>query len=123
MMALIADGLTWACFIIGAVFLVAGGIGVIRLPDAYTRMHAAGLTDTMGAGLILLGMMLQGGFTFVTIKLIIILIFLWFTSPTSSYALANAMLISGQKPLLFGNGDASQDAGGDAAAEADEREG
>jgi multicomponent Na+:H+ antiporter subunit G len=121
-MALIVDGLTWVCFIIGAVFLVAGGVGVIRLPDTYTRMHAAGLTDTMGAGLLLLGMMLQGGFSFITIKLIIILIFLWFTSPTSSYALGNAMLISGLKPLLFGGEDSPPETGANATAEADERE-
>jgi len=121
-MALIVDGLTWVCFIIGAVFLVAGGVGVIRLPDTYTRMHAAGLTDTMGAGLLLLGMMLQGGFSFITIKLIIILIFLWFTSPTSSYALGNAMLISRLKPLLFGGEDSPPETGASATAEADERE-
>ncbi len=117
MTVLIADGLTWAAFIIGAVFMVAGGVGVIRLPDTYTRMHAAGLTDTMGAGLVLLGLMLQGGFSFVTAKLIIILIFLWFTSPTSTYALANAMLISGPKPLLFGGGGDQAETGAAAAAD------
>ena len=121
MIMLIIDSLSWAAFIGGAVFLVAGGVGVIRLPDTYTRMHAAGLTDTMGAGLVLLGLMLQGGFSFVTIKLIIISIFLWFTTPTSTYALANAMLISGHKPVLYGGRDDDQTEPG-AAAEADERE-
>ncbi len=117
MTMLIADGLTWAAFVIGAVFMVAGGVGVIRLPDTYTRMHAAGLTDTMGAGLILTGLMLQGGLSFVTVKLIIILIFLWFTSPTSTYALANAILTSGQKPLLFGGGGDQAETGRAAAAD------
>jgi multicomponent Na+:H+ antiporter subunit G len=75
-----------------------GGIGFVRLPDFFTRLHAAGVTDTMGAGLILLGLMLQGGVSFVTVKLVLILVFLLFTSPTASHALAHAALVSGHKP-------------------------
>ena len=86
--------------LVGAIFAVIGGIGVIRLPDFFSRIHGAGITDTLGAGLILAGLMVQGGFSLVTVKLILILIFLLYTSPTSTYALANAAFHRGQKPQL-----------------------
>ncbi len=85
---------------LGCVFLVIGGIGVLRLPDVFTRLHAAGLTDTMGAGLLLLGLAMESGFSLVTAKLILILIFLWLTSPVSSHALAKIALEGGFQPLI-----------------------
>jgi multicomponent Na+:H+ antiporter subunit G len=94
------DIATWVLLVTGSVFSMIGGLGLIRLPDVYTRMHGAGITDTMGAGLILAGLMVQGGFSQVTVKLILILIFLLFTSPTSTYALANAAYQRGLEPLL-----------------------
>ncbi len=99
-MAAILDIASWVLLLTGSVFSLIGGLGLIRLPDVYTRMHGAGITDTMGAGLILAGLMVQGGFSQVTVKLILILIFLLFTSPTATYALANAAFYRGQKPLL-----------------------
>lgn len=98
-MALLVDVLSWIFLLAGSFFAVVGGIGVIRMPDVFTRMHASGVTDTMGAGLILTGLMFQGGFTLVTVKLILILGFLWFSSPVSTYALARATLASGQEPF------------------------
>ncbi len=94
------DIATWMLLVAGSVFSMIGGLGLIRLPDVYTRMHAAGISDTMGAGLILAGLMVQGGFSQVTVKLILILIFLLYTSPTSTHALANSAFHRGQKPLL-----------------------
>jgi multicomponent Na+:H+ antiporter subunit G len=85
---------------LGSIFAVIGGIGMVRLPDFYTRMHGAGITDTMGAGLILTGLMLQAGFSLVTVKLVLILAFLFFTTPTSTHALAKAAFGSGLKPRL-----------------------
>jgi multicomponent Na+:H+ antiporter subunit G len=90
--------LTWLFLGIGVVFSVIGGIGMLRLPDFYTRMHAAGMIDTMGAGMILLGLMLQGGWTIVTIKLVLIGVFIFFTSPVSTHAVAKAALSSGLEP-------------------------
>ena len=84
----------------GAAFCVIGGVGVLRMPDFYTRTHAASLPDTMGAGLILVGLMLQAGATLVTVKLVLILVFLIFTSPTASHALAHAALLDGIKPWV-----------------------
>ncbi|MCG8692447.1 MAG: monovalent cation/H(+) antiporter subunit G [Minwuiales bacterium] len=103
-MAVAIDILSWALLLSGGFFVVVGGIGVLRLPDLYTRMHAAGVTDTAGAALILVGLMLQAGFTLITVKLLLILLFLWFTSPTASYALANSALFDGVKPLLHKRG-------------------
>ncbi len=99
MAALLLDGLSWALLLGGSFFVVTGGIGLIRLPDVYARMHGAGVTDTLGAALFLVGMMLQGGFTLVSVKLLLILVFILFTSPTATYALANAAYASGAKPV------------------------
>jgi multicomponent Na+:H+ antiporter subunit G len=82
----------------GTFFVFVGGVGVMRMPDFYTRMHAASLTDTGGAALIIAGLLLQGGLTLAPVKLLAIFLFLFLTSPTASYALANAALLSGLKP-------------------------
>lgn len=86
----------------GSFFIVVGGIGLLRLPDFYTRIHGAGITDTAGAGLILLGLALHSGFSLVTIKLGLILLFLWFTNPVATHALARAALADpgNPRPLL-----------------------
>lgn len=99
-MAILLDVLSWLLLLAGSAFVIIGGVGVLRLPDVYTRMHAAGITDTLGAGLILGGLMIQGGWTQVTVKLIMILAFLLFTSPTATYALANAAFTRGLAPVL-----------------------
>lgn len=82
----------------GGVFVFIGGLGALRMPNLYTRMHAASLTDTMAAVLILGGIMLQAGMTLATIKLAAILLFLLLTSPTASNALASAAILSGLQP-------------------------
>ena len=99
-MALIADILSWVCLITGSLFVLIGAIGIIRLPDVFARMHGAGIIDTLGAGLILAGLMVQAGLTLVTVKLLLILLFLMLTSPTTTHALARAALNGGVKPLL-----------------------
>ena len=84
----------------GGLFCVVGGLGLIRLPDFYTRTHAGGLTDTLGAALILVGLMLQTQDLLIIMKLMFILLFLFFTSPTSAHALARAAFTHGLKPIL-----------------------
>jgi multicomponent Na+:H+ antiporter subunit G len=91
--------LTWFCIISGCVFILIGAIGIHRMPDVFTRLHAASLTDTLGAGLLLLGLGIHEGFTLATAKLFFILAFLFFTSPTSTHALAKAALHGGVKPV------------------------
>jgi len=106
-MIYVLDILTWACLLIGGFFCVVGGLGLLRLPDFYSRTHAGGLTDTLGAGMILLGLMLQtftadGWHWMAFVKLLGILVFLFFTSPTSGHALARAAFSHGLRPQLSG---------------------
>jgi len=113
---LIIDIASWAFIVIGSAFLIIGSVGVLRFPDFFTRQHAAGITDTGGAGFILLGLAVQGGLTLVTAKLAFIFLFIFFTSPTATHALAQAAISSGLKPILKndGSGASDQDAQKDA---------
>jgi len=97
-MELTLDVLSWILMTTGGLFVLIGGIGALRLPNIYARMHAASLTDTMASILVLTGIMLQAGFSLATIKLMAILVFLLLTGPTASYAIANAALLSGMRP-------------------------
>lgn len=107
-MSELINALSWACLLAGAAFCVIGTVGLIRMPDFYTRVHAASVTDTAGADLLLLGMMLQAGFTLVTVKLIIIGLLILFTSPTATHALCKAALTRGLKPLLADGEESSK---------------
>ncbi len=99
-MEMLTTILSWIFLACGAFFCLLGGIGLIRMPDFYTRMHAASVTETLGAGLVLLGLMLHAGLSLVTVKLIMIGGLIFLASPTASHALAKAALLSGLKPLL-----------------------
>lgn len=94
------DIASWALFVAGGLFCIVGGIGLLRLPDFYTRLHGASVTDTLGAGLILLGLILQAGWTLVAAKLVVIGLLIFFTSPAAAHAIARAALGRGLKPLL-----------------------
>jgi multicomponent Na+:H+ antiporter subunit G len=80
----------WFCLLAGSVFCVIGGIGIIRMPDFYTRSHAASITDTLGATLILLGLGLHSGLNLVSVKLAFVLFLFHVTSPTAAHALVKA---------------------------------
>lgn len=92
------DILSWILLTAGGACVLIGGIGGLRLPCFYTRIHAASLTDTMATLLIFVGMMLQAGLSLATLKLLAIMLFLLLTGPTATYALANAALLSGLRP-------------------------
>jgi multicomponent Na+:H+ antiporter subunit G len=92
------DWLSAVMLLVGGFFVFVGGFGVMRMPDLYTRMHAASPTDTLGSMLVLGGLMLQGGLSLVTLKLLAILAFLLLTNPVATYALGNAALLSGHYP-------------------------
>ena len=92
--------LSWICLIGGAIFLLVGAIGLLRFPDFYTRLHAVSVCDTMGAGLVLVGLMLQGGLSLVTVKLLLMFYFMIFTGPTAVHALAEAALQGKLKPFV-----------------------
>ena len=97
-MATFLDIASWILLTLGGVSVLIGGIGALRMPNLYTRMHAASVTDSTGAILVLVGIMLQAGLSLATIKLAAILLFLLLTSPTASNALASAALLAGTKP-------------------------
>ena len=97
---MILDILSWIFLVAGGLLGIIGGIGMHRFPDFFTRLHAAGITDTLCAALILSGLGLQSGFSLVSFKLVLIFAFILFTSPTASHALANAALHGGVKPQL-----------------------
>jgi len=96
------------CFV-GALMCIVGTIGVLRFPDFYTRLHAASITDTSGAGLVILGMALMAPNWLVLVKLFCILGFLMLTSVTGSHAVANAAHTAGLQPRIGPVGPPEQD--------------
>lgn len=94
----IASGL---CLLLGSFLCLSGGIGILRFPDFYTRMHAVGVTDTLGAGMILIGLMLQTPHGVVLLKLMMILLFTLLINPAASHALAKAALRNNLEPVLY----------------------
>ncbi|MCU0834117.1 MAG: monovalent cation/H(+) antiporter subunit G [Chromatiaceae bacterium] len=86
--------------LIGAFFCVVGAIGLLRMPDVYTRMQAASVIETLGAGFILLGLLLHAGLSLAAVKLLMIALLIFFASPTASHALARSALLRGVKPAL-----------------------
>ncbi|MDJ0950727.1 MAG: monovalent cation/H(+) antiporter subunit G [Alphaproteobacteria bacterium] len=106
-LSLILDGISWILISIGSLFLVVGGIGLLRLPDVYARLHAAGITDTMGASMMVLGLAFQADSVLVVIKLLLILVFMLFTSPTSTHAVAKAAQSSRIRPMTGPTGGES----------------
>lgn len=85
----------WVKFLLGIFFLLIGlgifvveMVGVFRFKYVLNRMHAAAMGDTLGIGFSLVGLMIMSGFTFTSLKLFLVIIFLWFSSPTSSHLIA-----------------------------------
>jgi multicomponent Na+:H+ antiporter subunit G len=100
--------IAWALIAAGGFFVIVSAIGLNRMPDVFTRQHAGSVGDTFGAGLMLVGMMVVAGFSLVTVKLIFLLLFLWFMGPVATHAIARAALQAGEKPILAkGEGETS----------------
>ncbi|MGB1867200.1 MAG: monovalent cation/H(+) antiporter subunit G [Candidatus Puniceispirillaceae bacterium] len=96
MLITILSGFFIAC---GVVALLIGSLGLLRLPDVYCRIHAVGMIDTAGASFIILGMIIHEGFTLVTVKLVLIGVFMFFTSPIATHAVAQVAYKSGVVPV------------------------
>ena len=103
----VIDWASGALLGLGGFFVLVGGVGVLRMPDFYTRIHASSVTETMGTILVIMGLIVHAGLTLASFKLFAILLFLLFTAPVASYAMANAALIAGIKPRVD---DGAQDA-------------
>ena len=99
MMDVILDIISWIFLLGGSFFCLTGAVGLQRFPEFYSRIHAASLTDTLGASMILIGLMFQAGWGLALPKLILILIFSLLAGTTASHAMAKAALKSGLKPL------------------------
>lgn len=106
-MSAVVDVLSALSLLAGAFFCLVGAVGLLRMPDFYTRVHAASVLETLGAGFILLGLLLQAGFTLVAAKLLMIGLLIFFASPTASHALARAALLRGLAPRLGPRGSPS----------------
>jgi multicomponent Na+:H+ antiporter subunit G len=103
MMQIVLDILSWLALLTGCGLIIIGAVGLVRLPDMYTRMHAAGITDTLGTMMIMLGLAFQAGFSLITVKLGFIALFILYTSPVATHALARAAVHGGLKPLTVGD--------------------
>jgi multicomponent Na+:H+ antiporter subunit G len=80
---------------LGTLFFLLGTIGLLRFPEVYTRLHAVTKCDTLGVGLILVGLMLCEGVTLDSVKMLFVIIFVLLTSPTAAHALARAAYKNG----------------------------
>ncbi len=101
-LAFLVDLLSGAFLIAGAGFFLIGAIGLNRMPDVFSRTHAASVADTLGLGFLLIGMLLQAGFTLVAVKILFIFALIFLTAPIAAHALARAALHDGEKPLIAG---------------------
>lgn len=97
---LILDVISWIFFLTGSFFIVTGAVGLVRFPDFYTRLHAAGVTDTAGAELMFLGMLLQAPSWIIAVKILFIGFFLFMTSPVATHAIAHSAHVVGLRPKL-----------------------
>ena len=97
---MVFDVLSWACILVGSFFTLVGAVGLLRMPEVFTRMHAASVIDTLGVGFLILGMCLQAGLSLVTLKLIFLLALFFFTGPVITHALAQACLHAKIRPAL-----------------------
>ena len=96
----VIDILSGLCIAAGIVALITGSLGLVRLPDLFSRTHAVGMMDTAGVGFIILGLIIHEGFTLVSVKLALVGIFLFFTSPIATHAVAQVAYRAGLKPVL-----------------------
>ncbi len=83
--------------ILGLFFFMVGTIGILRLPDVFSRAHSAAKCDTLGALLCMIALIIYNGFSFVSLKIFLIIIFVWVTSPTATHLIARAEYVSQQK--------------------------
>jgi len=101
------------CLLLGSVLCVTGGIGLLRMPDFFSRVHASGVTETLAAPLLLAGLALQMDWSLDLVKVAMILILVLATNPTATHAMAKATLHGGQRPLEL---DRDRSTGGEGAS-------
>lgn len=97
-MSLLLDVLSWVLLLSGGLLSIVSAFGVLRLPELFQRMHSATILDTLGAGLVLSGLILQAGFTVISFKLFLVFLLLALTTTTAAHALAKSALADGIYP-------------------------
>ena len=106
-MTAILELLSSLCLLLGGVLCITGGVGLLRMPDFFSRVHASGVTETLATPLLLTGLLLQMEWSLDSVKVIMILILVLATNPTATHAMAKATLHGGQRPLVFDNDETS----------------
>ena len=110
-MTTILDLLSGLCLLLGGVLCITGGVGLLRMPDFFSRVHAAGVTETLAAPLLLIGLMLQMELSLDTAKVIMIMLLVLATNPTATHAMAKATLHGGRRPMVFDADDSTEGEG------------
>ena len=95
---MLIEGLSWIFIVSGGFFAIVGAFGSLRFPDFWSRLHAASISESAGVILLLVGVCLQAGLTLITVKLLIIGVFLLITGPTATHAVANAAYVTRLRP-------------------------
>lgn len=98
-MSVMIDWISGFFFLAGGFLCITGGVGLLRLPDFFSRVHAAGVTETLATPLLLIGLMLQMEWSLDTFKIFMIMILVLATNPTATHSMAKAALLGGQRPL------------------------
>ena len=106
-MSFALDIVSWVAILTGSTFTLIAGVGLLRLPDFFSRVHAVGIQDTLANGLILFGLLLQSNEWVVSLKLVLVFVFVLITGPTATHALARAALHAGFRPPLDGEANTS----------------
>ncbi|MFO8088928.1 MAG: monovalent cation/H(+) antiporter subunit G [Desulfatiglandaceae bacterium] len=101
-MTLLQNILSVLLVCMGIFFMLVGSIGILRLPDFYSRTHAVSMSDALGISSVMLGLIVYEGFTQSSLKLLLIILFVALSNPIGSHALSRAAYIKKVKPLLTG---------------------
>ncbi len=107
-MSFLQDAVAVILMLSGTFFMLVGSIGICRLPDFYTRTHAASKVDTLGILLFLSGLAVFEGFSQSAAKLLLIIVFVALTNPVATHALARRALLFGLKPW-YGHKDEKEE--------------
>ena len=100
-MSFLVDVFGGLCLLLGGLLCLTGGVGLLRLPDFFTRLHAGSVTETLAAPLLIFGVMLETGWSLETAKLLLILVIMFAANPSIAHALCRAAAHGEHKPAGF----------------------
>lgn len=97
---LIIDWISDICLLLGGILTLTGAVGLLRLPDFFTRLHAASVTETLAAMLLIIGIMLDTGWTLDSAKLLLLILVMIAANPAITHALCRAAANGGTIPEM-----------------------